>query len=95
MEKKEKIFIQKKKFNLKYSILQEYQFQENDDKGELINEEGVVVAQIWDIESFSHGFVVAALFMGEPIFKLVYYDRVIILDEQIGTASTLAHQALD
>jgi hypothetical protein len=95
MEKKEKVFIQKKQFTLKYSMLEEYQFQENDDKGEFINKEGAVVAQIWDTESFSHGFVVAAVFMGEPIFKLIYYDRVIILDEHINMASSLAHQALD
>lgn len=94
MSKKEKIFNLKKPFSLKYSLPDQYRFAENKDKGELINSKGEVVAQIFDTESIPSGFVVAAIFMGEPTFKTIYYDRVIFIEEHISTSSSLASQVL-
>jgi len=94
MGQKSKIFNQKKKFKLKYTLPGEYQFQENEDKGEFVDQNGNVIAQLWDKDSNPNGFVVAAVFMGEVSFKLIYYNRITILGDNENSMSGLALNVL-
>tara|TARA_R110000803_G_scaffold77702_2_gene142560 strand:- start:507 stop:791 length:285 start_codon:yes stop_codon:yes gene_type:complete len=82
MTTKDKIFEQNKMFKIKYTLPSQYQFQENEEKGEFIDKNNNVAAQLWDKDSNPHGFIVAALFMGEINFKLIYYNRITILEEE-------------
>jgi hypothetical protein len=52
-----------------------YTFQLNDDKGEFIDQDGNVIAQLYDADLNKPYFVVAGMFMGEIIFKSIPYYR--------------------
>ena len=52
-----------------------YQFRLNDDKGEFIDQDNNVVAQVYEVDMDKPYFVVAGMFIGEIIFKSIPYYR--------------------
>jgi hypothetical protein len=67
------IFEQKKSFAIKYSMGGTYTYQDNDENGELINQDSNVVAQIFEKNPNKNYFVVAGMFMGDIVFKSIFY----------------------
>jgi hypothetical protein len=60
------IFDRKAKFKIIHSYVEGvYQFQSNDDKGEFINENNQVIAQLIDASPEKDYFVVGGIFMGQ------------------------------
>ena len=68
------IFEQKIKFRVTNSYVDEiYQYQANEDKGEFINQEGNVVAQLVEANPNNDWFAVAGIFMGQITLKSIQY----------------------
>lgn len=72
------IFTDKKPFLIKHDKgVTHFQYQKNDDKGEFIDQNGNVQAQVYEIDQNKEWFVVAGMFMGEIILKTIPYYRTI------------------
>jgi hypothetical protein len=54
-----------------------FQYQENEDKGEFIDHDGNVVAQLYENDKSKPYFIVAAMFMGDINFKWIPYHRAV------------------
>lgn len=72
------IFEEKTPFVIKYSTNTVFTYQENDEKGELIDKEGNVVAQIFENDPTKKYFVTAGMFMGDIVFKSIFYRRLML-----------------
>lgn len=68
------IFKEKEKFNI-LGTVGAYQFKENKENGEIVDENGNTLAQIYDANPNRSYFVVAGMFLGEMIFKPIYYSN--------------------
>jgi hypothetical protein len=85
------IFEDKQKFKMVDSFIQEeYQYQSNEDKGEFINQEGQVVAQLIDANPNNEWFAVAGIFMGQITLKAIQYKSIIIESPINASKDTLA-----
>jgi hypothetical protein len=70
------IFEQKTKFKITNSFIEEtYKFQSNENKGEFINQEGNVIAQLLEANPDVGWFTVAGIFMGEITTKAIQYKN--------------------
>tara|TARA_B110000285_G_C14732128_1_gene426926 strand:- start:301 stop:582 length:282 start_codon:yes stop_codon:yes gene_type:complete len=52
-----------------------FHYQENDDKGEFIDQDGNLQAQLYEADTSKEWFVVAGMFMGEIVLKTIPYYR--------------------
>ena len=68
------IFKEKEKFNI-LGTLGSYQFRENEENGEIIDDNEKVLAQVYDANPDRSYFVVAGMFLGEMILKSVPYSK--------------------
>lgn len=74
----EEIFKQKKEFFIRHDKgAVKFQYQENEDKGEFIDQDGNVQAQLYENDTSKEWFVVAGMFMGEVILKTIPYYRTV------------------
>jgi len=72
------IFEQKQEFLIRHDTgVVRFRYQENDDKGEFIDQDGNVQAQLYEVDKDKEWFVVAAMFMGEVILKTIPYYRLV------------------
>lgn len=77
------IFEQKTKFKIANNYIDEtYQFQENEDKGEFINQDGNTIAQLIEANPNNDWFVVAGIFMGDITTKAIQY-KIITTENQM------------
>jgi hypothetical protein len=72
---KTEIIDQKLPFTLKYSTQAIYLYQENENKGEFIDHNGNVTAQLYEAEDEKDYFIIAGMFMGEVMFRTIWYKR--------------------
>lgn len=54
-----------------------FRYQENENKGEFIDQDGNVMAQLYEADRSKEYFVVAGMFMGEIILKTIPYYRLV------------------
>tara|TARA_R110000803_G_scaffold210771_1_gene283647 strand:- start:1235 stop:1513 length:279 start_codon:yes stop_codon:yes gene_type:complete len=54
-----------------------FHYQENHDKGEFIDQDGNVMAQLYEADKSKEWFVVAGMFMGEMVLKSIPYYRLV------------------
>ena len=72
------IFVEKIEFLIKHdSGVTRFRYQENDDKGEFIDQDGNVRSQLYEADRSKEWFVVAGMFMGEVILKTIPYYRLV------------------
>jgi len=70
------IFKEKQEFGLFHNQKADYYtFRENQDKGEFINRENNVVAQLYEAKKENSYFIVAGMFMGDLILSSIPYFR--------------------
>ncbi len=71
------IFESKVKFKITNNYIDEtYQFQPNETKGEFINQDGNVIAQLVEATLENDWFAVAGIFMGEITLKAIQYKNI-------------------
>tara|TARA_R110000796_G_scaffold195390_1_gene311952 strand:+ start:195 stop:491 length:297 start_codon:yes stop_codon:yes gene_type:complete len=71
------IFKEKAEFMVKHdSGITRFRYQENDDKGEFIDQDGNVMSQLYEADRSKEWFVVAGMFMGEIVLKTIPYYRI-------------------
>jgi hypothetical protein len=74
----QEIFEQKQEFLIKHDkAVVRFHYQENQDKGEFVDQDGNVQAQLYEADKSKEWFVVAGMFMGEIILKTVPYYRLV------------------
>jgi hypothetical protein len=72
------IFEKKEEFCIRHDAgVTRFRYQENDDKGEFIDQDGNVMSQLYEVDKSKEWFVVAAMFMGEIILKTIPYYRLV------------------
>ena len=72
------VFKNKEEFVIRHDMGEvRFRYQENDDKGEFIDQEGNVMAQLYEADRTKEWFVVAGMFMGEIILKTIPYFRIV------------------
>ena len=72
------IFKEKVEFLVRHDAsVTRFHYQENDDKGEFIDQDGNVVSQLYEADRSKEWFVVAGMFMGEVILKTIPYYRLV------------------
>jgi|TARA_R110000744_G_scaffold60093_1_gene124640 hypothetical protein len=72
------IFEEKKEFLIRHDTgVVRFHYQENDDKGEFVDQDGNVQSQLYEADRSKEWFVVAAMFMGEIILKTIPYYRLV------------------
>tara|TARA_R110000822_G_scaffold201721_1_gene338927 strand:+ start:248 stop:550 length:303 start_codon:yes stop_codon:yes gene_type:complete len=70
------IFKEKQEFGLFHNQMADYYtFRENQDKGEFVNREGNVVAQLYEANTKNSYFIIAGMFMGDLITIPIPYQR--------------------
>ena len=75
------IFELKKSFKIKENRLDEiYQYRFNNDKGEFINQEGQVVAQLLGSDIRSDWFSISGIFMGYIFLRAIEYKNIEIIN---------------
>jgi hypothetical protein len=75
------IFELHKSFKIKENRLDEtYQYRPNKDKGEFINEEGQVVAQLLGTDIRSDWFSISGIFMGHIFLRAIEYKNIEIIN---------------
>jgi len=73
----EYIFKSKEKFRVIDNYVDElYQFQSNDDKGEFINEQGQVIAQLIEADPDKEWFTIAGILMGQIATRSILYRNI-------------------
>ena len=71
------VFENKDEFVIRHSSgVTRFRYQENEDKGEFIDNQGNVVSQLYEANPDKEWFVVAGMFMGEIILKTIPYYRI-------------------
>lgn len=74
----EEIFIQKEEFFIRHDKgVTKFRYRENEDKGEFVDPNGNVQAQLYENDTSKEWFVVAGMFMGEIILKTIPYYRTV------------------
>lgn len=74
----QEIFEQKQEFMIRFDKgVVRFRYQENDDKGEFIDQDGNVQSQVYEIDKSKEYFVVAGMFMGEIVLKTIPYYRLV------------------
>jgi hypothetical protein len=72
------IFKEKKEFMIRHDAgVTRFRYQENQDKGEFIDQDGNVMSQLYEADRSKEWFVVAGMFMGEVILKTIPYYRLV------------------
>jgi hypothetical protein len=72
------VFEEKKEFLIKHDTgVVRFRYQENDDKGEFVDQDGNVQSQLYEADRSKEWFVVAGMFMGEIILKAIPYYRLV------------------
>jgi hypothetical protein len=72
------VFERKEEFVIRHDMgVVRFRYQENDDKGEFIDQDGNVQAQLYEADKTKEWFVVAGMFMGEIVLKTVPYFRIV------------------
>ena len=72
------IFEEKKTFLIRHDAgVIHFHYQENDDKGEFVDQDGNVMSQLYEADRGKEWFVVAGMFMGEIILKTIPYYRLV------------------
>ena len=72
------VFEEKNEFVIRHDAsVTRFRYQENDDKGEFIDQDGNVMSQLYEADRSKEYFVVAAMFMGEIILKTIPYYRIV------------------
>ena len=72
------IFEEKKEFVIRHDMgVVRFRYQENDDKGEFVDQDGNVQAQLYEADKTKEWFVVAGMFMGEIVLKTIPYFRIV------------------
>ena len=73
-----RIFEEKMEFLIRHDAgVVRFRYQENDDKGEFVDQDGNVQAQLYEEDKNKEWFVVAAMFMGEIVLKTIPYYRLV------------------
>ena len=76
--KYKQVFEEKKEFVIRHDMgVVRFRYQENDDKGEFIDQDGNVQAQLYEADKTKEWFVVAGMFMGEIVLKTIPYFRIV------------------
>lgn len=76
--KYKQVFEEKQEFVIRHDMgVVLFRYQENDDKGEFIDQDGNVQAQLYEADKDKEWFVVAGMFMGEIILKSIPYFRIV------------------
>ena len=89
------VFEQKVTFKIINNYMDEtYQYQPNEDKGEFINQEGNVIAQLVQATPNSDWFTVAGVFMGDITLKAIQYKNITHLPSVV-TANNYSPEPLD
>jgi hypothetical protein len=82
--KYKQVFEEKQEFVIRHDMgVVRFRYQENNDKGEFIDQNGNVQAQLYEADKTKEWFVVAGMFMGEIVLKTIPYFRIV--------SSTSAH----
>ena len=72
------VFENKEEFVIRHDMgVVRFRYQENDDKGEFIDQDGNVQAQLYEADRNKEWFVVAGMFMGEIVLKTIPYFRIV------------------
>jgi hypothetical protein len=72
------IFEEKKEFLIRHDAgVVRFRYQENDDKGEFVDQDGNIQSQLYEADRSKEWFVVAGMFMGEIILKTIPYYRLV------------------
>jgi hypothetical protein len=75
--KYKEVFEEKKEFVIRHDMgVVRFRYQENNDKGEFIDPDGNVQAQLYEADHSKEWFVAAGMFMGEIILKTIPYFRI-------------------
>jgi hypothetical protein len=73
-----RIFEEKIEFCIRHDAgVVRFRYQENDDKGEFIDQDGNVMSQLYEADRSKEWFVVAGMFMGEIVLKTIPYYRLV------------------
>jgi len=74
----QEIFEQKQEFLIRHDTgVVRFRYQENQDKGEFIDQDGNVMSQLYEADKSKEWFVVAGMFMGEVVLKTIPYYRLV------------------
>ena len=74
----QEIFEQKQEFLIRHDKgVNVLRYQENEDKGEFVDQDGNVHSQLYERDTSKEWFVVAGMFMGEVILKSIPYYRTV------------------
>jgi hypothetical protein len=72
------VFEEKREFLIRHDMgVVRFRYQENEDKGEFIDQDGNVQAQLYEADKSKEWFVVAGMFMGEIILKTIPYYKLV------------------
>jgi len=72
------VFEKKEEFVVRYDTsATRFRYQENQDKGEFIDQNGNIQAQLYEADRSKSWFIVAAMFMGEIVLKTIPYYRIV------------------
>ena len=72
------VFEEKEEFLIRHDVgVTRFLYQEIDDKGEFIDQDGNIQAQLYEANRSKEWFVVAGMFMGEVILKTIPYYRLV------------------
>ena len=78
MIKYNSIFEEKEEFMVRHDAgVVRFHYRENDDKGEFTDQDGNVMAQLYEADRSKEWFVVAGMFMGEIVLKTIPYYRLV------------------
>lgn len=76
--KYKQVFEEKKEFVIRHNPgVVRFRYQENEDKGEFIDQDGNVQSQLYEADRTKEWFVVAGMFMGEIVLKTIPYYRIV------------------
>jgi len=75
--KYKQVFEEKQEFVIRHDMgVVCFRYQENDDKGEFVDQDGNIQAQLYEADKTKVWFVVAGMFMGEVVLKTIPYFRI-------------------
>ena len=78
MIKYKQIFEEKIEFMIRHDMgVVRFRYQENDDLGEFVDQDGNIMAQLYEADKAKEWFVVAGMFMGEIVLKSISYFRLV------------------
>jgi hypothetical protein len=78
MIKYKQIFEEKIEFMIRHDMgVVRFRYQENDDLGEFVDQDGNIMAQLYEADKAKEWFVVSVMFMGEIVLKSISYFRLV------------------